>query len=562
MSARPLIWLSEASHRIEFDGTKSPVKTLLFLLICTAWLLPGLLGHEPWKPDEAYTFGVVYHIIQSGDWVVPTLAGEPFLEKPPIFVVTAALFAKAFSWLLPLHDGARLATAFYMSLTLYFLALTARELYGDRYGRITIIILLGCLGLLVRAHQLIADVALLAGFAIGYYALAIARSRPLPAGLALGTGVGLGFLSKGLLEPGIMAITAALLPLLCKEWRRRSYLVVLAVSLAAMLPWLIVWPWALYQRSPELFHQWFFVENWGRFFGTVQLGSLNEPFFYFQILPWYGWPAWPIALWALWREGREGLAKPAIQLPLLCFAVVIGVLSIAHDGREAYALPLLLPLSLLAAAGIDTLRRGAASALDWFGAMTFGLLCAVLWIGWFALLTGEPAAAADWIRKTYLPGYEMPFQFGAFAVALVLTAVYVVTVVFTRRNNRRAIINWTAGVTVSWLLAMTIWLPLIDESKSYKSMILAIGETLPKAQNCVASRNLGEPQRALLHYYLGLITQRVELGVGADCRYLLQQGTAGEPFDPGPGWKEIWEGARPGDTSERFRLYRRLGPNG
>jgi 4-amino-4-deoxy-L-arabinose transferase-like glycosyltransferase len=54
----------------------------------------GLVGHDPWKPDEAYTFGLVYHILEAGDWLVPTLAGEPFVEKPPLFFWTAALFCK------------------------------------------------------------------------------------------------------------------------------------------------------------------------------------------------------------------------------------------------------------------------------------------------------------------------------------------------------------------------------------------------------------------------------------------------------------------------------------
>jgi hypothetical protein len=25
----------------------------LVVLLCAAWLLPGLIGHDPWKPDEA-----------------------------------------------------------------------------------------------------------------------------------------------------------------------------------------------------------------------------------------------------------------------------------------------------------------------------------------------------------------------------------------------------------------------------------------------------------------------------------------------------------------------------
>ena len=63
----------------------------LFGLLCLAWILPGLLAHDPWKPDEAYTFGVVYEMLQGGSWIAPTLAGEPFLREPPLFYLSAAL---------------------------------------------------------------------------------------------------------------------------------------------------------------------------------------------------------------------------------------------------------------------------------------------------------------------------------------------------------------------------------------------------------------------------------------------------------------------------------------
>ena len=43
--------------RISFDGTATPTKTALFLIVCFAWLVPGLVGHDPWKADEAVSFG-------------------------------------------------------------------------------------------------------------------------------------------------------------------------------------------------------------------------------------------------------------------------------------------------------------------------------------------------------------------------------------------------------------------------------------------------------------------------------------------------------------------------
>ena len=58
----------------------TPAKALLLATLCIVWLLTGLVGHDPWKPEEAYSFGVVYSMLQGGNWLVPMLAGEPFLS--------------------------------------------------------------------------------------------------------------------------------------------------------------------------------------------------------------------------------------------------------------------------------------------------------------------------------------------------------------------------------------------------------------------------------------------------------------------------------------------------
>src|SRR4030042_4907382 len=92
-------------------------------------------------------------MLQSGDGRGPPPAGEPYMDKPPLFYWPAALFAKLFSPLLPLHDGARLASGFYIALTLLFTGLAGRKLYGENRGWAAAIILMGCVGMLVRAHQ-------------------------------------------------------------------------------------------------------------------------------------------------------------------------------------------------------------------------------------------------------------------------------------------------------------------------------------------------------------------------------------------------------------------------
>lgn len=532
----------------------------LAVLLCVVWVFPGLIGHQPWKPDEAYSLGLVFHMVQSGDWIIPTLAGEPFLEKPPLYFVTAAVFAKLFGGLIPLHDAARVASAFYNALTLCFVGLTGRELWGPGSGRLTVLLLIGSLGLVSVSHALITDTALLAGFAMAFYGLLLARRRWGLGGVLLGMGTGIGFMSKGLLAPGIIGLSALVLPALSPVWRSTAYARCLAVAFVVALPWIFIWPYLLYLRSPELAWQWLWEQNLGRFFGYAHLGPSQRKWFYFKTLPWFACPTLPLAAWALWRERKAGLWRPEIVFPLAIFLAAFLTLSAASDSRSLYALPLLLPLAYLAVLGVAHLSQRPALACNWLVIIVFSAVAAGLWFFWGALLSGYPGQFAERMLQLS-PDYEPSFLPLPFLCAVVVTGAWVGLLIRDRRVSRSGatfVVHWAAGVTLVWAIAMTVCLPWIDAGKSYKSMIMSMQQALPAKYSCVASRGLGEPQRALLEYYLGMLTQRVEVSPAADCDLLLVQGWLLQPEHPsGPEWKVIWEGARHGDGKEYFWLFSR-----
>jgi 4-amino-4-deoxy-L-arabinose transferase-like glycosyltransferase len=524
--------------------------------LCVLWLLPGLLGHDPWKPDEADTFGLVYQLLQSGDWVVPAIAGEPRLQNPPLFVLSAAALVKALGGVLPLHDAARLASGLYTVLTFVLVGLTARELTGPGRGRLAVLSLLGCLGLLVPAHMLVSDVAQLTGFALALYGLALSLRHALWGGLALGTGAGVGFLSAGLLAPGCLALTALLLPLTSPAWRTRRYLTTLAVAGVAASPWLLVWPIALYQRSPELFEHWFRANALGRYLGGPATGAPARPGYYLSALPWFTFPILPLALWGLWTERGRVREAPALLLPLVLSLVILTALSLAHAARELYALPLLAPLAILAVPGLLALRRGAAHAFWWFSILFGSFLVLMGWFEWSALELGFPGPRhRHWLRlqPAYLPGFDLL----TFVLALALSAFWVWILLRLRRSPERPLMAWAAGVTVVWAVGLTLFTGYLDTSKSYRSMVGRIVAALPERYDCMAGHNVGDAQRALLHYFGGIVLRRASPTGAPACELLLVQGTRVAIQDPGAGWALVWEGARPGDRKELFRLYRR-----
>ena len=533
-----------------------PIAIAWIVALAAAWILPGLLGHDPWKPDEAYTFGLVYSLLHGGSWIVPTLADEPFMEKPPLFYWSAALMAKLLSPPLAVHDAARLTTGVYMALTFAFVGGAARELYGKNRGALAVLLLMACLGIVIRSHQLITDVALLAGFAAGFYGIALALRRPLAGGAWLGTGVGIGFMSKGLLAPGIFGIVAVLLPLL-PAWRNRGYAKTLAFAFVACLPWLLLWPYVLYAKSPALFNEWLMVNNFGRFLGNNDLGPNADSAHYLRILPWYALPTLPLAAWALWRARLKGLTTASIALPLIGFLVILLVLSVSADARELYALPLLIPLALLATPAIESLRRGAANLMYWFSLMGGGFFMIVAWFYWSALELAVPAKLHLHLH-TLQPGYTPGFKWLPFVLGAAYSIGWIVLLVKLRRSRERPVIAWAATMTMVWGLLAILFVGWLDAGKSYRAMIVDMQKTLPAKYDCIASQTLGEPQRAMLQYFAGIITWRLdEPARKRDCGLILTQGVGSEEHVPAGAWKKIWEGTRPGDKVERYRLYRR-----
>ncbi len=542
------------SETIAAHITENPVT--LTVLLCIAWILPGLIGHDPWKPDEAHTFGIVYQLLRDGNWVVPTLAGEPYLDKPPLIYLTAALTGLLFSPVLPLHDGARLVAGLYMALVFLFIALTAKELYGSSKGWVAALMLLGCGGLLLRGHQLIADTALLAGLAVGLYALALTARRPLIAGLWLGTGLGICFLAEGLVEPFMLLMPMMLLPIVSPYWRTRRYLQTVVVALVVAAPWALIWPMLLETRSPHLFAEWFWIRNVERLKGIFLLTPNENYFYYVNVLPWFAWPAWPFAIWGLWVEGRAGLQKPGIILPLVALVAIFLFLSIIGEGRDVYGMPLLLPISLLAVVSFETLKRGAANLYYWFAIILFTFFAIVGWFYWMAIDLGMPTQL--W---KHMMDMQPAYQSGGRSIVIILAALFtfawLMLLFNVKRRPDRPVITWAVGITMLWALVALLLVRYIDTGKTYRTVFVQLAQAVPESHGCIYSQALGEPQRAMLHYFGNILTVRLEKpGKRPDCDLLIIQDNGKSPIHVGGNWKVIWEGRRPGDKVERFRLYR------
>ena len=521
-------------------------KTHLLLVLCAVWLCMGLVGHAPWKPFESYSISVIKTIIDTGNLIAPTSASNPHIANPPLYYLSAATTAKILNPILPMHDAARIATGLWMLITLLMIGMTGRELWGKGFGRQTTFVFIGAIGLVLSAHTLMPAVSALTGIVTSFYALALAKRRPYRASILLGLGLAVSFLSTGLQPLAIILCTCIAMPLFFSAWRNSSYGKVFALALLTASPFTVGWSILCQTYYPDIFQHWWSL-SWLQFTHSNHL-------YFLKILLWYAWPALPLAAWGLWRYRSQLIHKPRFQLIITFFVVAWLLIGLGYD-KEVFALPLLVPLTAMAGGSIETLKRGTAGALSWFGLILFGLMSSLIWLGWGAMLTGTPAKINE--RLTFLSGMsQLSFNVLAFILASAVTLIWLFAIFRSQFSNRSSATNWAIGMTAVWTLLMSLWLPMIDSARSYRQVFSGLSKAVPVSYSCMKSQNLGSAQRDLLHYYANIKTLNAESEQALTCDlYLIEDEKGGDKIEPGADWKLIWSGKRASERRESFRLF-------
>ncbi|MGF6871280.1 ArnT family glycosyltransferase [Paraburkholderia sp. MM5477-R1] len=578
-----------------------PLLWLVALAILCAWLAPGILGHEPWKQDETYTFGIVQHMLDTGDLVLPTNAGQPFVEKPPIYDWVATGLAWMFGRYLPLHDAARLASALFAGLTVYYTARVARRAVAasswfDLRVIGTLAVFGGTLVVVKHVHDMMTDVALMAGAALGFCGLfelvlvhlrddpraasylpmhsqAARHTKPLDArerrhaiisgATMFGAGVGVSLLAKGLFVPLVFGATTCAALLLYPACRNRGFAGALGLAALVCAPFALIWPICFYLRSEALFKVWLWDNNVGRFFGfsVAELGSENEShLFVLRTVLSVGFPVVPLALAALaggaWRRWRD----PRVALPVLFAGIGFAVLQSSATVRELYILPFIAPLALVAMQGVERLPAHLHTGWDMTSRVLFGSAAALVWIVWSIMTTPASTHASLHLLGRWLPlDWVLPISPALIVGALLLTIGWLwLLPSFKYAGKWRGALSWCAGAMLVWGLVSTLLLPWLDYAKSYRSVFRDLGAKMDIEWNdgdCMASSGLGESEAPMLFYYTGIVHQPSEDPRTTACTWLIEESRRDNARPPAGEWRLFWSGARPGDSDELLRVF-------
>lgn len=556
-------------------STRLPVVLLVGLLLLYALL--GLFARDPWKTDDVVGLATMLTAASEGGWtwLFPHIGSASLPEFSPLPTWVGALFVELFGSLTSPIVAARLSTLAWVLVTAFVLWY-ASYLAGRRpeaqpvalpfgggpkeaqYGRlladISVLFLVATVGILLRTHETSEAPAILACQALALLGAMRLTDKPHQGAVILTVAIAGGFLSAGAMAglPLWIATLVIVLPRTPLAASRKPVFVALAAALLIVLTW-----WTVVNLvNPVWGSEWWF---WNR--PQLEVTYLERHLDAWRDLPWFLWPTWPLALLALWNWRKQGLA-PHVWIPgVFALVQLLNILFTPDPGDMDY-MALSVPCAMLAAFSVPTLRRAVVNTLDWFALMVFSVAGVMVWLGWITQQTGWPTKLAENIARQTV-GYSSSLSWGAFAMALVITALWLAAGVWRLRLHpkfawRGALLS-AMGLTSTWILLVLLWLPTVDYVRSYRPMAVEIRQAIDVSnQNagqfqCIQASGLTMGPRASLYVFEGIEISRNDkcpLLIQQTTQERLQQGIAG--FDRNA--RVLWTGSRGADRFDRYRV--------
>jgi 4-amino-4-deoxy-L-arabinose transferase-like glycosyltransferase len=340
---------------------------LTFLWIAAfAWMRPLSF------PDEARYVGVAREMLQSGDWLTPTLNSLPFFHKPPLFYWITA----AFMHVLGLNEwAARSASILGAWMGAMALYLFAQRWRGPRVAWWALVTL--CIqpmffvgGQFANLDMLVAGFITTTIVLAAHAVLSFEQGQPYRVNLAFAyVMAALGVLSKGLIGAALPALVIIAWLVSLRRWQVIPKLVSgagIVLFLAIASPWFVV----MQTRFPEFLDYFFVVQHFKRFtaggFNNVQAFWFYPAILCVASLPWVPWFG-KLLSGTYWADKQH---RPIRILMVLWLVLVVTFFSIPQSKLVGYIFPALQPLAFLISDSFLSTDRPSARIRRWWWAST------------------------------------------------------------------------------------------------------------------------------------------------------------------------------------------------
>jgi 4-amino-4-deoxy-L-arabinose transferase-like glycosyltransferase len=369
---------SSSSH---FPATASGA---ILLLIGAAIFLPCMVI-LPFSRAEAMYALIPKEMLDSGQWLTPTLNGASYLDKPPLIYWFNMVAYKIFG---VSELVARLVNLLCALGEIWFTYLIGLRLLKSRAAILGGLILLTCVGFFIHHLIILTDHPVALGLIASLYFFLRWQEQPDFKWLALFyLCMAVGFLSKGFIGLIFPLMIGSLYALSLGQTRQLSFFISLrgwALLLLVAVPWLA----AMEIVHPGFLKHHIVNEQILRFLGQRyphDIYTFSIPAFWafagLWMLPWT--VLLPEALYRFWPEvaSRTG-QNPKARLLLTWAAVIMGFYTLSSSRIEYYSLPALPALALILGWRIQRyLEAPKDHSLSWalvflafLGMATFSLL--------------------------------------------------------------------------------------------------------------------------------------------------------------------------------------------
>jgi len=408
------------------NAARQPRRTELLLLIacCGFLFFFGLASFGLVGADEPRYAQVAREMLDRGNWVMPTLNGRPWLEKPPLYYWQAMLAYRAGRWFEPDEGGvndrtARLPGALDAALMIAAIYFFLRRI-GPGSELDGALIAASSAAIIGFSRAASTDMPLATTFTIALVAWFRWYQDRGKANLVLFyVFLALATLAKGPVAPALSAVIVLLYVAIKREWSSAYgtlYLPGIVLFLVVSLPWYI----AVQLNNRDFFRVFFLEHNLARF--SSNLYHHPQPFWFYVpvfLLATLPWTAFLIAATAerlrtLGRE-RNAIADPDNSWPLFLLVwifVPLVFFSASQSKLPGYILPAVPAAALLVADYLFS-RSKHGKRISPALAVTHGMVCGLLV---FAALA---AASVAWSAPRHLT--RTPGNYAAAAIAAMFT---------------------------------------------------------------------------------------------------------------------------------------------
>ncbi|MPZ78723.1 MAG: hypothetical protein GEU77_19660 [Deltaproteobacteria bacterium] len=443
-------------------------KNYLFYLFALALLLffTGLGERDLWAPVEPRYAEIVRIMFDQGDWIVPTVNGDLYTDKPILYfwlVLIASHIAGAVNeWTLRLP--AALAGIGFVWTTY----LLGRDFYGARVGLIAAAALATSMRVIWEARWAHIDMVFGLFFLLAIYfgASSLLRKGGKHEILLAYVCMGLAVLAKGLIGIVLPALLLAAFAVVRRDWR-----VIADAKLPLGIPilLLVVAPWFYLVNSAtdgKWLADFIYVHHIQRYTGGV--GHWQPFYYYFTTLPvdFLPWTVFAIPAVFAYFPYRQLRQRPIPLFFFLWFLAVFLFFSLSDTKRDLYLLPLLPAVALLVGNYIDDLaqKQLPESALyRWLSQLFFSAVAII----------GLAVPIIAWVVRRQTFWISLP-------AAVVLAVGGILTVVFIRKHRPLKVVTAVTLLMTLTMVCVSIWiLPYVDRFKSRRPFSRQVKKVVP-----------------------------------------------------------------------------------